>query len=90
MKVLSRWFRQRVAEGGIGIQGRDVNLVQYMGLDYKQVRDIARDIANEVFAQNFQKMSGLAGDVARARVGKFNDGLIDRLVEEHPDGLRSA
>jgi hypothetical protein len=74
-------------EGGnhsINIQAESLTLKT--GLTYKDVREIAID----VFKQNFYQLVGVAKETAAQRAEEITDKFLKTLQERNPEGIRSA
>jgi hypothetical protein len=63
--------------------GRDINIT---GLSYSEVRQVALD----VFKDNFYKLSGEAGVIAQQRAEEITENILNRLIQEFPDGFDKA
>ncbi|MFZ6641796.1 LPO_1073/Vpar_1526 family protein [Undibacterium sp. TC4M20W] len=57
-----------------------------LGLTYKDVRDIALDI----YRENFSQLSGQAKEIAEIRVEEITERVINKFSTEYPLGLQKA
>ncbi|MET9332279.1 LPO_1073/Vpar_1526 family protein [Streptomyces cellulosae] len=65
------------------MQAERINL----GLGYRDVKEISRDTAMEVFEKNFHNLSQLAHNVARDRAEEFTWNLIEVVQQRTPSAL---
>lgn len=65
--------------------GRDISI----GLGYRDVKEISRDTAMEVFSRNFQSLSREAHAVAQKRADEFTLNLVESLQQRAPRVLES-
>lgn len=77
--------RQRSRDNNVNMQAENIRL----GLGYRDVKEISRDTAMEVFEKNFQKLSQLAYSVARDRAEEFTSNLIEVVQQRTPDALET-
>ena len=83
---MSKDQKQEATNGGVAIQaGRDLVVTQ-VGLSYAEVRDVALD----VFRQNFHQLAGAAAATATARAQEITEAFLAKLQEENPAGLNEA
>jgi len=76
---------QNVGKGSTAIQaGRDVTIIQ--GLTYSEVRDIALD----VYRNNFLDLAKVANGTAKARAEEITEHFLSKLEKEHPTGFQKA
>lgn len=77
----------RAGTDSTNIQGREVTVHQHQhnGLSYVDAREIALD----VFRNNFYELSGEAANLANQRVEEFTDKLIERMKCESESLLNS-
>lgn len=82
----------QVDNGGIAVQGGgDVNIeVTNVGLNYLEVREVAKDVALNVFRENFPKLQGEAMLLASARGEAITEDFFSKLQIENPDGINQA
>ena len=90
--MLNKSQDQQVSSGGIAAQGgRDVNIeVTNVGLNYLEVKEVAKDVALNVFRENFPKLQGEAMKLASARGEAITEDFFLKLQKENPDGLYQA
>jgi hypothetical protein len=81
LKVPDRQI-QKAGAGSWQIQAQVYNA----GLGYADVREIAMD----VFRQNFLTLAGDAVDLARTRAESITNRYLDGLQNRYPEGLASA
>jgi hypothetical protein len=65
--------------------GRDATVV-YQGLSVEEAREVALD----VFRQNFIELRGIAEDIARGRAEKITEDFLRELERQPPDSLQTA
>jgi len=75
---------QKGGNHSINIQAE--SLIVEARLTYKDVRDIALD----VFKQNFHQLVGVAKETAAQRAEEITDNFLKTLQERNPEGIRSA
>lgn len=76
---------QKGGESSLNIQaGGDVKITS--ALSYADVKEIALD----VFQENFCKLAGLAKQTARQRAEEITDKFLTELQKRNPDGLKNA
>jgi hypothetical protein len=76
--------RQGSRDNNINIQAEGS---VHLGLGYRDVKEISRDTAMEVFESNFNKLSQAAYAVARERAEEFTSNLVEVVQERSPDAL---
>lgn len=75
----------RAGTDSTNIQGKKVTVHQHNGLNYADAKDIALD----VFRNNFYQLSGEAANLANQRVEEFTEKIIERLKSESESLLNS-
>lgn len=90
--MLNKNQEQKVDNGSIAAQGgRDVNIqVMNVGLNYSDVKAIAKDEALSVFRENFPKLQGEAMQLASSRGESITEDFFVKLQKENPDGINQA
>lgn len=84
--MLDKKQDQAVAAGGAALQaGGDINVIT-SGLTALEARTIAMDVAKATFYE----LSGVARDIAAARVEEITNRVIEKLEKEFPAGLQKA
>ena len=87
--MLSKDQTQDVRENSTAVQAgnnADVQVNNYYGLSYSDVRQVALD----VFKANFYELAGAAKEVARARAEEITEEFLRKLEEDNPEGLRKS
>ncbi|MFJ8553805.1 LPO_1073/Vpar_1526 family protein [Streptomyces sp. NPDC093676] len=75
-----RTQKQNSGDGSLNVlAGRDVDV--RVGLGYRDVQEVAKDVAMEVFKDNFIKLSQEAYATAMSRADEFIDNLLEELVK---------
>jgi len=75
---------QKAGDNSVNVQGDKVTIVT--GLTYQEVRQVALD----VFQQNFYQLAGVAADTARDRAEQITDKFLKELESRNPEGLAAA
>ncbi|MET8896894.1 LPO_1073/Vpar_1526 family protein [Streptomyces albogriseolus] len=70
-------------DNNVNLQAENINF----GLDYRDVKEISRDTAMEVFEKNFHKLSQKAYSEARDRAEEFTSNLIEEIQQRAPHAL---
>ena len=77
---------QSVSTSGIGLQAtRDITIISN-GITYSEAKDIAMD----VFRENFYRLSGEAKQIAEERANEITEKFLHKLQKVNPDGLMNA
>lgn len=78
---------QHVESNSTAIQaGENVTVIQNNGLSYSDVKEVALD----VFTNNFYILAGKAQDVARERAEQITEDFLKKLQKENPEGFSKA
>lgn len=85
-RMPSKDQEQHATEGSTAIQAGGNVIITKTGLTYTDVRNVALD----VFRDNFYKLAGVATGIAKARAEEITDGFLAKLQKEHPAGLESS
>lgn len=90
--MLNKSQDQQVSNGGVAVQGGgDVNIkVTNVGLNYLEVKEVAKDVALNVFRENFPKLQGEAKQLAITRGESITEDFFSKLQIENPDGINQA
>lgn len=90
--MLNKDQNQEASNGGIAVQGgRDVKIeVMNLGLNYKDVQDIAKNEALIVFRDNFPKLTDEAMKLVSSRGEAIREDFFSKLQKENPDGIYQA
>lgn len=90
--MLNKDQNQEASNGGIAVQGgRDVKIeVTNLGLNYSDVKEIAKNEALTVFRENFPKLSGESMKLATSRGEAIAEDFFSKLQKENPDGINQA
>ncbi|MFE9878632.1 LPO_1073/Vpar_1526 family protein [Streptomyces sp. NPDC005784] len=83
-----KWLTQKQSTGDNGTNinvGRDANF----GLNYRDVKEVARDTAMEVFRENFTTLSRDALLVAVARAEELTENFLKELRDNQPEGFKN-
>lgn len=84
--TMSKDQEQAVSEGGAALQaGRDI-VITSSGLTYAEVKEVALD----VFRENFSKFVGVAKETATTRAEEITDAFLEKLHAEYPEALQQA
>jgi hypothetical protein len=75
---------QKAGDHSLNVQGENVAVVT--GLTYQEVRQVALD----VFKDNFYKLAGVADDTARKRAEQITDKFIKELGLRNPKGVGAS
>ncbi|NJK43532.1 MAG: hypothetical protein HC933_04020 [Pleurocapsa sp. SU_196_0] len=78
--------RQDVGDHATALQAGGNITIHHAGMSYTDVRDIALD----VFNQNFFRLSESAAATARQRAEEITDRFLGKLQVEYPQGLAKA
>lgn len=84
--MLNKDQKQDVAEGSTAIQAGGNVTITKTGLTYSEVRDVALD----VFRENFYELAGVAKEIARARAEEITEAFLEKLQKENPTGLDNS
>lgn len=77
--------QEQRGDNSVNYQAQSLTVINH-GLSYPDVRQIALDI----FQQNFYQLSKTAGEVASQRAKEITDRFLEQLHEQNPDGLKQA
>lgn len=78
---------QQVKSDSTAIQaGGNVTVIQTSGLSYSEVKEVALD----VFTNNFYMLAGKAQDVAKERAEQITEDFLEKLQKENPEGFSKA
>lgn len=75
---------QKSGDNSVNLQAESMTI--HAGLSISHVRELAL----EVFENNFYKLSGIAREIAEQRVQEFTEQMITELSLKNPDGLKAA
>ena len=75
---------QKSGDNSVNLQAESLTI--NTGLSIGHVRELAL----EVFENNFQKLSGAAREIAEKRAQEITEQFITELAQKHPDGLKAA
>lgn len=75
---------QKSGSHSINLQGQNISLST--GLTYNDVREVALD----VFQQNFHQLSGVAADTARLRAEEVTEKFLKELEARNPAGVEAS
>lgn len=75
---------QKSGDNSVNLQAESMTI--HTGLSISHVREVAL----EVFENNFYKLSGIAREIAEQRVQEFTEQMITELSLKNPHGLKAA
>ncbi len=75
---------QKSGDKSTNIQAEEININQ--GISYSEVKEVALD----VFKNNFYELSGIAKETARERAEAITEEFLKKLSDENPSGFKKA
>ena len=75
---------QKAGDNSVNLQAESITI--NAGLSIAHVKEIAL----EVFEQNFYKLAGVAKETANQRAKEITEQFLSELAEKNPDGLKAA
>ncbi|CUW30941.1 LPO_1073/Vpar_1526 family protein [Streptomyces reticuli] len=78
-----KWETQKQTYGSNSVN-LQVGGDAYLGLSYRDVRDVAKETAMEIFRESFAALSREAYAIATSRAEEFTDNLLNELRDKPP------